>query len=635
MNVKAPAGRAAARGPGPGEPPPPGQARPRGALGGAWPAVIAVCATSACTAYERVPFSPGRDGDLVAVIELDESGAFSRATGLVEYSPGAGLPVWTRGGSLLVAAWGVADLEGLGAPEREVLSADPLELGEGCDARLPTPRAALRLDAGGAATEVDPSEVPPLGAPWLDDACPELEPSDFSFDLDCELFRCPMRVERRSRCSFEIDLDCTFGQVSATVWPGGGLCLQAKEPLACVPSELGPAVLSCSAPEPCTVRGFARPPPPPLTVDGVVLRDVPVYSPPPDLIGELALLPNSSRYRGSAYDFAISKDRVLVSLGAGPPVEGCLNPFSPGTVEVLDLESMERLHAGPSPSCLTGVAPDPLADGAGWIGVYVGVGRFWLTRFGPDGVALGAPVDADPRGAGPPPGDPPLLYAADARPTVFGIYGSPPRLALAVVSEIADATSLYTYDLETLAPLERVVLPHAVVTAATEVGPDTIALGDATGSLVVWVDLEEGRITGSATLPREEDRYDNFTSDVAHVPGADRLLLTISRKNAAVYGIDRTRGAVSRAVIFDDDARPVAAHAWPSIPGYALVEATWPKDHSSWPAKLALVDARTGRFSPGNVEIGHGPAGRITADLQGRVWILLPWEPRLVRVSPR
>jgi hypothetical protein len=579
----------------------------------------------ACSSPTRVPFAANGEADLVAVLELDDEGRVVAATGLAPLSRERGLSVFTGGARHVAVGWRRAEL-GAAVPTDERLAATRLEAAVGCVDHLPTPAIAGDLASGAA---VDAATLPVLTAAWLVDTCPEVQVDALSFDLECKQFRCPTSITPRTRCTFDVELDCTFGRVTATVHHDRTVCLEAAEPLTCaaLPTEApAAATYGCTEPEACKLHAYLGPEVPALDVDTVDLLDVAPYHARPDFIGDLALTPQRSRWIGWALDFAVSDDRVAVSL-PGAAVDGCLAnaPELGATLEVYDANTLEPVTRAPAPRCLVRLVPDGVG---GFVGLELSRFEYRLVRFDRDGV-MGVGTPADPPDGASPGG----LFSTDSQATVLDVFGSPPRLVLTVVSGNPASTRLWIYDLETLAPLSRTVLANTLITGASAVDARAIVLADATESRVLWVELATGAVRTSIPIPREADRYDNFASDATWAGG--RAWLTVSRKNAALYGLDEARGPVSRAAVFDSDTRPIATHPWPSDATRALVVATTPSDLDDWPTSLLTFDTVRGRFLPGHVDLGHGPPGRITTDARGRTWVLLPWAPRLVRATPR
>jgi hypothetical protein len=586
-------------------------------------AAASLLALSACSGPARTPFAPEGEADLFAILELDAQGNLRAATGVLPFAESAS--VFTRGEVAYAVGWRASELAALGAPGPEALAAAPLEAAAGCRPRLPTPRVAVRLGEG----DVDPATLPPLGVAWLDETCPAVEPSAFAFDLTCKKFRCPLTVKRKSTCQYEFELDCEVGTIPGTLWPDGTLCLEPDPALACAPADAAPpraAALSCAAPEACRVEAYVDQVPE-LTVEPIRLLDVPPYSPPPDLIGQLVLPPVASRFLGYAHDLAIADGRVVVSLGPGTAFTGCrAEGLIEGALDLYDAETLAHLGRAPVAGCVPRLASGP----GGLLGLRDAAFRFELLRLSQEGVVEEA-VLADPR-VGPGPGEPPLLHTLDARPSFFEVVGDT-LVAAVVTAAPVPGTKVFTWDAATLAPRTRAFIEDGTIVAGARVDDRTVVLGATARSGYYTLDLTSGQVRGPVALPADLERDDNVTCDVAWAEDSQRVLLTLSRKNASLLELDPT-GVRTRAVIFDGDARPMATRPFPGR-GLALVAASYSTDQLQWPASLHLYDLETSRFRPGQLLVGHGAPGRVLPDARGRLWVLLPWDAQLLRVTLR
>lgn len=567
----------------------------------------------ACSSSEFVPFATEGEVDYYAVLEL-EDGVVTRVTGVLPFSGSA--PAFFRGDAIAVG-WSSDALAGLELPEAGVLAASPLTPASGCEPPLPAPTVAVGL---GDERTIDPATLPAFTAEWLRDVCPLVDPSAIAFDVECKLFRCPLTTTPRSRCRFDFDLDCELGRFAGTLLPNGQLCLEPEAPLACEPVAYEApraARYSCTAPELCELDVYVESDVD-LEVEAIRFLDVPPFSPTPDLIGQLVLPPVASRFFGYAHDYAISGDRVAISVGPGVAFTGC--EFTSGVIDVYDVETLTRTASSAVSGCVQRLVADP----NGFLGLRTTDGRFELTRFAFDG-RITESVLADPRafaGAG----EPPLLFSFDARASYFDVVGD--RVVAAVVSGSPASTKVFTWDAATLEPRTRRLLEGVTIVDGAKVDSTTAVLADTTAPAVDWFDVRGGDVSDVVRFPPEINRRDHIASDVAWV--GDRALFTLSRKNAGVYPVTRA-GVQSRAVIIDDDARPMATLAWPDAP-LALVAGTSSTNQVDWPATLTLFDLETNRFLPGNVPSGHGAPGRMLADGRGRIWVLMPWDARLLRV---
>ncbi len=568
---------------------------------------------AACSAPAPIPFAQSGEAAWFAVVQLDGE-AVTGGTGLLPLAESA--PVYFTDDAIALG-WSAAAIDALSPPERGVLASGRLRQATGCEPRLPAPSVAVRLTNGSA---VD--AVPPLTAAWMETACPDVDPSDISVDVECKLFRCPLTVTSPARCRYELELDCELGRMNGTLWPDGSLCLEALPPLACEPEPPTPpraATYACRAPEACVLHAYTGSEVD-LEVEEIRFLDVEPYSPTPSVIGQLVLPPAASRFFGYAHDFAISNDAVAISVGDGRPFDGCGQVID-GTIEIYDADTMTRTASAAVDGCVQRIA----ATDDGFLGFELLNGRFFLSRIDERG-RVTERVVADTRLA-PAPGEAPLLYTIDARATYFDVVGG--RAVVAVVTAMPRGTKVFTWDVANLTPLERAWLVDVTVVHGARVDDTTVILGDNVKPRVHWFDLEAGVVRDFVQFPPQIDREDHVVSDVSWT--GDEALLTLSRKNAGVYPITRAQ-VLERTVVFDDDARPIATLRWPGT-SRALVAGTWSLDQVNWPASLHELDLETQRFVPGRVPTGHGAPGRMIADREDRIWVLLPWDAKLLRVT--
>lgn len=575
--------------------------------------IVLALALVGCSAPEPIPF--GRNGEAWFAVVQGEGEAL-RGTGILALSASA--PVYFTEDAIALA-WSADAIEAQRAPDAAVLANDRLRPATGCEPRLPPPSSAVRVDDGRA---VDVTTLPPLTAAWMSTACEDVAPTDITVDAECKLFRCPLTVTSPGRCRYALELDCELGRMDATLWPDGTLCLESLPPLACEAEVATPpraATYTCRSPEACVLHAYVDRALD-LEVDTIRFLDVEPYSPVPGLIGQLVLPPPAGRFFGYAHDFAISNGVVALSVGEGQPFTGCGEVLT-GTVEIYDVDTLVRTASAAVDGCIQRVAPTE----SGFLGMESRAGQFFLSRLDLRG-RVTQRVAADPRFT-PAPGEAPLLFTADARVTYFDVVGD--YVVAAVVTGDPLGTKVFTWDRSTLVPLERAWLLDVTIVHGARVDEATVILGDTEKPRVHWFELGEGRVRDFVQFPPAIDREDHFVSDVSWT--GEEALLTLSRKNAGVYPVTRSQ-VLERTVIFDDDARTIATLRWPGTTR-ALVAGTWSTDQVNWPASLHELDLETQRFVPGVVPTGHGMPGRMIADERGRIWVLLPWDAQLLRVT--
>lgn len=590
-------------------------------------AIAVIAAASACKPSPQL-LDAAEDVAFVALLELDDTGNLGAASGLLPYDPN-GTTFYTNGGSAssILAGWSRAALESARAPLEDpaALAAAKLEPALGCAPLLPQPTYVRALDGAAAA-------IPPLTAAWTRDACEALAPEALAFELDCSAFYCPARVTKTERCRFDVTLDCGVGALDLRVHADNTFCVEAgrsNPTCSAAGSADAPAIaeLQCSAPA-CTIDVHRDPPEPLFDVASTLLLDgVAPYIPPEGLTGSTGQMPKQGRYLGYAYDFAVLDRELAVAMGPGAPIELCNDLNFEGSLAFYDPDTLQRTRTATAPPCLTLLSPVRGADR--FLGIYAEAGG---------ALALGS-FDANTarlQSSAP-------LASSDLRcdrPIAIFEHG-------AILAAVVDGTNaaaicgargsfIYTFDRSTLAPIARYPYADASAYAADRVDEETIVLGESFMLRAMFVDVRTGTVARTVIVPRDIARNDVIITDVAAIPRTGRVLLGLGRNLPAMQVIEPSRGIEASAIFFELDAHSTGAMPWPSDQGKMLVAGVSRNTAGqSWGVHTALFDVARAKMESGAMPIGHGAVRRLQADASGRVFLLLPWEPRLARVAPR
>ncbi|MBI2377679.1 MAG: hypothetical protein HYV07_27000 [Deltaproteobacteria bacterium] len=596
------------------------------------PLLIALAAELGCVGPDHL-WDPALEGiDRVALVELDESGGIVRATGLGVLDSRATLSLDWESHSGLVVGWSSELLDAAGAPSDADLEGDLLRAPESCEQQLPWPLYAGRWQED----ELEPiptESVPPLTAAWLGRACPDIDPETLSLDFDCLLARCPSRIERTGACGFRADLTgCDAGVLEARAWQDGTLCLGSSRmttqngPWDCQAAEsaeLAVGALGCHAPE-CRVDVYRAPETPPFRIESAPIfgevRDP--YDPPAALTsGAIHQVPRNARFIGYTHDFVVLDEAVVVSVGPGAPLEACQD--ASGQLSAFDLETLAPSWTATAPPCLEALSPE--LDGGGFVGAFAENGRFVIERFDARGRRRGAGVTL-------------TLRPETERVQAIVRAGDPSRLVVLFSRFNEPWSALSIHDARSLQPIGSVrELPGRDLVSLSASGEREIVLGDTNLKAVSWVNLETGAERGMAILPRDVARNDRALMDIT-VISESRALVSIARNNAALYVADASGEFRSHTVSYDEEMNPISAHPLPGGAGLFLVAGTDRRlsgnGSTDWPSFVAVFDEPRRELRPGTWRIGYGPASRISSDHSGRTWLLLSWEPSLVRLTP-
>jgi hypothetical protein len=558
----------------------------------------------ACAPSPRVLDASG-DIDFIAVLELSADGNVEKLSGLEAWSSSSALTFVLEEDSALIAGYSREELETYGAPvgQLELLADTPLEVSRGC-VGLPVPSYARRLD-GSTLSAVEGATLPRLTASWTKDQCPELAAEAISFENDCVAFRCAAQVQKVSRCRFEAELECELGRAAVSIDPFGAACLESLE------GGTRPT---------CNVVVQVAPSEPIFDVASKLLFDVEPYVPPLSLTGGTVQMPRSGRYLGYAYDFAVLGEELAVAVGPGTPVEYCLPPGAGGgALLFLDAESLEVTRTATVPSCTTLLG----ADRGELYAVHQDGEAIVLSQLDATGAIIRSATLAGMRASCDRPIS--LDFAGEELVLVFDGTAYPERCG-------AHGSDVVLVSRPSLAT--RDVYNFATVSAyATTLRGSEIVLGDSLEVRAFFVNLATGVLENTVIVPREIARNDIVIPDIFVIQRTGRLLLSLARNSVNTLFIDETEGILGSTFFSSVDAGPSAAGM---IGEELFLTGTARKAPESWPTYASrLIEAPMSvKLDHAAVLLGHGAVRRIANDARGRAFMLLPWEPRIVRLTP-
>jgi hypothetical protein len=516
-----------------------------------------------------------------------------------------------------------ARLAELGAPRDEViLRSRPVALaktGEPLLTRLSwIGRGTLRGDE--ILTSTSASEPPPLTVEWLE-PCPRILTSSQAYvDFPCLNIPCSGRA-RQSGCDLFVELGDCAETLHATIDAGGRTTFDVSGTLgACAPIDPGEGAIAafscvreshteCSAEvyEPVDQSPRIRVEPLSLSPNAYPSRDLLVGFSLDDvgyLVGPAVL---SNRIAVVVYDNFLHRG----DCGAGRFVF-----IDPDTLDVTTTASMSE--------CLVQLRADPSRDG------YMGIQ--WrsaeVVRYDRDGRVFDfAPLE-------PAYGAQTLVASGARAAAVYGAESSrrPP-----------DSSLVWTYDLGAFQSVHPVMLGPGARAAGFLQDGTLVAVdrpGSAQSPAVELIDPSGAtRMAPGAECPSTGISNVSMSPDGTIVIMASRGGGTpIGRHRSAILWRSGPVASCTDVVFFEAPAVPWASHVWPRDPNLFLVGVDTvgmqaPGLGDVGPSRLAFLDLHRSAYRVGSVEVGRGPIREIESDDQGRLWVTLPWEGKVLRVS--
>lgn len=538
----------------------------------------------ACTPVEPVSFGP----DVVAgaVLRVDEAGALLEASPLLPVT--SRLPLLDHGGEGAVVALGWT-LEQVGS-----VPTGGTELFDAMSCELTLPAPASRVDLSGQAI------LPSLTTEALRSDCgPSREILLDASELEGP---CSAPVREVGPCRFSVDgTECGLPSLSVRT-RRNDVCL--TPPPGCEVAAPGSELLQVRCPD-RAVDVHVDP-------DRDLGLDVARWlSPLATGVDQPALLDNTSQFQVSqlthgwlaGFDLIEGEPHVLAR--SGDLGEACANRPQPRWIR-LDPETLDAMDLGEGRGCTI----DLVASGTTAVAMRErGGGSEVLYRLGASGAEGPAvPVGGeDNRISGH------ALVVVEDR-VVVGLGGTLPRLAVHRVTDLGWIRSVPV----ATAPVRLAFRFGRVVSSGEEGG-------------LVWLDAPRLELNGSAPLAEP-----SFGAVLALWPvTADRVLVLADSGTAGrVVDATRNRDRLERRTAWSMSFVPSAAARWPPDPSLVLVGGLRLLDGGVRVAVVTLYDLEARRFRAPFTEVGLGLVGRMRADDRGHVWLSLPWEGAVARVTP-
>lgn len=580
----------------------------------------------------------------VAVLELDAGGHVLRGSPLRRHVVGEPFGVAAaRDGEVLLVGYTEAQLD-VFEPERifDRVRRSPLRRAEGCAPRLPAPRWVARWTDENQ-LEPSPDEPPPVTADFAEGVCPELAGLLVAVDRRCQPLRCVAETQRSGLCTLSVDLEaCELGRAEVSIdafgracgrWVGEGSSCQERPG-----AEPAFTRLECSGSTPCAYE---------LYVAGqdlgarFELETVRLFEAPPFVHSALrqSVLPlPRAHIRGTGYvlDLLVRDDQVLLLTPDLPqPWQECAGDWRV-QLSRYDADSLELVETATVARCLMRMVVDPF--GPGFLGVHRATGGWQLGRFGLEGELMST-VAADPRvEAEPPPEGPVRLAFEDFHPTelivVDGGRYAAALYARRVETDLSPPQSVViVHDAETLQVLARHDLPPGEDPRSMTGQGERLVLLSPRSRSILWLHAISGERLQELPVGRESFGLQSFTSVGAH-RGEALLLAGLTGAERAVLALEPGPRA-ERVVNFDRDLDVFAAAEVPGASSVFLTAGISQTQSGEWVAVLGLMEPDHRRALPGSMVVGAGLASHVVQDGSGRLLVLLPWEPSLLRLSPR
>ncbi|MCK6547130.1 hypothetical protein L6R52_14870 [Myxococcota bacterium] len=580
-------------------------------------ALVGLVATACAEPSLTIVAAPADGVEWLATVWLDATGAGLGSTGLVRWSPDAPL----RGdfdttsadiARVVLVGYSSDALRAAGVAPTDALTDARILVAPPTDPLIPTPTwSAAGAVHDGLVEAAATSMIPELTAAWLP-RCPTLIPPGVEARVDvgwADLF-CATTLEQKG-CSLEGDeglAGCGLPFTRATI-DGRGRGTSDRCALV-APREGSVAAISCDD----GTRGDVYLPdqPDPFVFEEVSILDVP-FTPTNSIV--------RAPIAGFVTGAAITGDEVAIVSHDGRVVGlPCVSP-EPTSIHFFDLEFLLPAGRVPAPACLTSIVETP--DRSGFFGLF-GTSTFHVGRFDASGALVATATVAGPTTA--------THYAVDLVVTEDG------RRVVAAFAQSSAMISgrLAVFDAATLAP-ERVV----------ELGENVFALHATEGSEVVvganpdetlhWVDAATGGTTVTFSVASNRP-VPNTPQFLTHLPGDPRVFVACPSQNetrstaGAVHLASADAGWIAAVVPWDRETAPSAMAPWPLDDAHIL--ATLVSRDGTWDTTIAVVDPVDLRVLPGQTKIGRGPVSVIRTDARDRLYLVLPWSAKLVRVTP-
>lgn len=458
----------------------------------------------------------------------------------------------------------------------------------------------------------------------IDAGCPvRVTGEPVAIEDRCHSFFCTGHLEQRG-CTLELSLaGCVEGTTIGSVSSTGEVTFRPSDQLGrCVETrtetEASFAAVCTFGSEVCSYEFYPQPSPP-LELD---LREVVVVDAPLRIPEESPneLLDASDPLEGWLSDLVVLDDRIVVGTFAGDWASADCRRPKPTRIVAYDLETLEVRFDREGPPCLTRLARDPL--GPGFLAVY-GAGSSTIARFDAEGIEQQQVAIVQPD--------------LENRPRVAAaLTSSADRVQLLIASQYSGGSAyFFSLDPRTLQPIATSPRMAGELRSGFDDGKsvfwasnriDGVLLGFDRTSAIPIVDVV------LATIRRVSD-----DAGRSWVDPSGRLIVSGTGDRPATWIIDEPLRSNARlydtAVLYEEDAVPWAFAGWPGEPDWVMTGLVTQLPEAD--AIIARLSPRERRFLPGTARIGKGMVAALEPDHRGRIWALLSWTGRVVRLSPR
>ena len=542
-----------------------------------------------------------------------------------------------RGRPWLAVGYAPEDLADQALPDTTALALAPLTaVPDHACWRLPPPRWTAPLDP-----TADGIPTPALTAAWRR-TCPREGPVR-TLDVRCapRLLPCGLRLVRGADCEVALDaVDCPAMAVSAALEHDGTACVVPGDTTACtrVSGPEGSTRWRCGE---CTLDAYDPTSPRAFVVRTATLGHAQAEAPPNFEFEDAH--PQELRV-GVPRGVAVSGATVLVGVAEGPSSESArcrLIPTRTSTrtpttaLWIMDAETMEvRARTRPG-VCVSAMIADPTRPGfivSFTRGSTLGVAR----------VDLGGRWSSESLARREYPGSRERPVAASRAMMTVG-------RAVVVGEETeagdpeGDASWLYRFDLNTLAPLGPSLLVRDELSGVSAIGADRVALLLLRSKTIELRPIDDLAPRGGQPLYSEGAYPGALRVDADGRPyvldyGLPRGLLLVRAGLGELTRVVGVAHAFEQAAVIVDVAPRVSG---PMLATGLTPDPTVDPGLRRFQAVLVLAERVDDdvRVLPGSMIPTHagrpieGPILGLTEDTSGRVWGIAPWAGLLVRVE--
>ena len=602
------------------------------------PLIALSLALSACIEQKMLPSLAPPEADYMGAVILSEAGM--RGSTLIPLEGGLlrdPLPITVSNEErFALVAYTRAQLEQTGAPLAD-FETGRLAPALACDQQLPSPVWSELYNSEGE--RVDETLMGPLTHQAFQRACPE-QLGPLQGAVAGESIPCAPSATR-SGCGLELALgDCALPSTTGIILSDGSVCITPPSGCESVDSatiECGGRAVSVTACEPD------------LEAQNVQVIELPQRSVPHSSTLSYDLLP-AGLSSGWLSDLVVLEDRVVTASyrdGEGAPAlrNVACRPISadldhiPGMrLHIFDLQG-NAIAEVEAPTCLEHMSPDP--RGAGFLGFFrvdpdfaQQSPKFAIGRFDKDGAQVTMeplPDDLLPewRNAG-------FYYTLRATALsadsalLYALIDAPPTQNLPEPGFERLQGRVYAIDTSTLqVRFKSPLLDANANLTSIALTEDQALLVDHDGLAVIALNKNDLQVQGAVA------RFQNQPLLAVRPEGQPRAFIFERGITPAVSVLDETLSEPI-PVVANGASTVSYATTWSARPGRLLTGAMLRADQfeelSLRIGRLIQLDIGAQRFIPCSQSLGLGPITRIQEGPNGDLFVLLPWEGKMVKL---